>query len=163
MTNTFGRASMSMTNAPSATRKGLPAWLRWLLVPIGALAGFIVGWLMFAAIVWFARLLLSHETFEQIVSVEFYAASAGAVAACATVLGGVLPAPARKRTVAVLVFLAGAAAAWQLLGSWFFPESHPRAYQHSSVPFIGTCLGGLAGVAIVYLRARRSRPGVGPA
>ena len=149
---------------PSPTRTSLPdvnaqerfpAALQWLLVPVGALAGFAAGWLTFAALVWAGRVVLSHATFEHLIPIEYYAGSAGAFAACGTVLGGALVAPKRRSIAAIVVFFAGATAAWLLLGHWLFPEGHSRAYQTSLVPFIGTCVGGLAGVALVSTRFNR--------
>lgn len=126
------------------------AVLRWMLVPAAAVAGWLAG-LVGAALLTVA-LHLALLAAGGALAPDIRLAIVGAVAAIGTVLGACVAAPSARRAVAVLSFAAGVWVAWRLLGHWYFPESHPRAYSRSHIPFVGTVLGGVGGVLLVWSR-----------
>ena len=78
-----------------------------------------------------------------------------AIGAAVWVTAGAWIAPAHRTFVAMVLFVAGACLALFVIGSWFFPEGHPRAYQSSRVPLAMTLLGGLMALAAVAWKNRR--------
>ena len=128
--------------------------LRWVCVTPGALTGAILAQVAFYGGRWLlVRLHLMDPDgwFEP----EIGSAIWGAFTAIAFVLAGCFVAPRARRITAVGVFALGTWIAYWLLWIWTFPESHPRAYELSRVPFWGTIAGGIVGVALVWGRGAR--------
>jgi len=122
--------------------------IRWILVPPAAVAGWIAGLVIG---------LLVGGLFQRICLAEggdlppdIGMAVCAAVAAIGTVLGACAAAPRAQLATAVLTFGTGVWAAWNLLGHWYFPEGHPRAYSSSHLPFAGAVLGGVTGVLLAW-------------
>jgi hypothetical protein len=131
------------------TWRGFTA-LRWLSTPAAAFAGFFVGLFGCAACLLLLGAAFSISAPGGILDVDVRDGLAGFGAAIATVVAGSTMAPNRRRAVSLLIFAAGTYPAWILVGRWYFPEHHPRAYQSSARPFILTELGGIAGVLLVW-------------
>ena len=79
----------------------------------------------------------------------------GIACACTWVLTAYLVAPERKSAAAAALFLAGALVAWKLVGHSWYPESSPKAYQPSHLPFALTCVSGLGTLALLTIREKR--------
>lgn len=148
----------------------LPAALRWALVPVAAMAG-CSGTVIVADEVG-DRLwrMIGPEGFPRIEAVLPTDVRTGIVYGVAAAVWVVLAArvaPRDRILVGVVAFVAGACLALVGLGSWYFPEGHPRGYQPSRIPLAFTLVGGLMAVAAVAARYRRdslrSRSDVGPA
>ena len=74
-----------------------------------------------------------------------------AAAAILFVIAGAMVAPRFRMIVAIALYGVGACVAWIVLGAWYFPEGHPRAYQVSHVPLSLTLIGGLVGVLLTFI------------
>ena len=59
--------------------------------------------------------------------------------------------PYLKRTITLIVCACGAILAWYFLHSAFYPEGHPKAYQHTYLPLIGAYFGLFAGYCLALL------------
>ncbi len=81
----------------------------------------------------------------------------GALCAATVVSVSCAVAPARRRLVASVALLMGAALAWRLLRPpSFYPESYGElAYQPTYVPILATYAAGLAAWLVCVLRAGR--------
>jgi len=121
-------------------------------VPFAALAGLFAAFFLAAAVGGIFRSLFPGRTPGDLIGIEYRTALVYGAGAVGMVLGGVIMAPSHRRAVALVVFAAGAALAWLGLRHWDFPEHHPRGYQESLVPLIGTLLAGVAAVLLVWLR-----------
>jgi hypothetical protein len=126
--------------------------LRWPLVPWAAFGGFAAGFLLIAGGGALLRLVLSEAQIEAVLPLDLRVGVLGGVAAFGTVVAAAATAPSAKRRTALVVFAVGAGVAWFLLNPWWFPESHPRAYQRSHLPLVGTYIGGVLGLVGVALR-----------
>ncbi|MBV9110064.1 MAG: hypothetical protein JO306_11705 [Gemmatimonadetes bacterium] len=129
----------------------VPAALRWLLV----VPTTIVTWIatMFAMAIASALVhgMLPLDAIDRIAGIEIREGIVGALAAFAWVVSGSVMAPSRRRWASLALFALGAWAAYHLLWDWRFPENHPLGYQISRVPFYLTMIGGIAGVATIWL------------
>jgi hypothetical protein len=125
--------------------------VRWMLVPVAAIAGFAAGFIVVSLGGTVLRLVLSEQELESTLRLDVRVGLLGAAAAFGTVVAGSAMAPSARRVTSSIILGLGGSAAWFLLRSWSFPESHPMAYQPSSVPLILTCLGGAIGTALVIL------------
>lgn len=142
----------------------LPHPVRWLLVPLLAIAscsGLTLGASMAGDGV---ATLLGASALDAVAPYDVRAGVVYGASALAWVVAGARMAPRARLVVASLLYAAGATLACVVLDTWWFPESHPRAYQASHVPLALTLTGGAAGVAIVALiTRRRSASPSGPA
>jgi uncharacterized membrane protein (UPF0136 family) len=139
----------------------LPVALRWALVPVASMAGCSGSVFVADAVGTGARRFITPDVgsrIEALVPVDVRVGIVYAIAAAVWVIVGTRVAPTRRAVVPVALFAAGACLAWLVLHSWYFPESHPRAYQPSQVPLVLTLVGGLVGSAamIVYLGKSRN-------
>jgi len=77
--------------------------------------------------------------------------------ACAVtwVLTSFFIAPEKKTIVSTVFFVLGALLAWILVGKSWYPESHPRAYQHTYIPFALTFISGLSTLALLAIIKKR--------
>jgi hypothetical protein len=125
------------------------AW-RWVATPFAAFAGlvgaYVVLSLLSAAIYW----LIPQTIVNAALRPDLRAGIFGATLAIVTVISGCIVAPSWRGIVGIAVFAGGAWLAWQVLGSWYFPEGHPRAYQESLLPYALTIVGGIIAVLIVW-------------
>ena len=67
----------------------------------------------------------------------------GATVAWVTLATARAVAPTQRRLVVLFAFLGGAWVAWRVLGHWYFPEHHARAYEPSPLPLTVTIGTGL--------------------
>ena len=66
--------------------------------------------------------------------------------------------PVEKRTFGIMVLLLGVLMAWVLLPN-YYPEHHPKAYQHTDIPFVITVVAGLVSyLACSYFWPPESSP-----
>jgi hypothetical protein len=80
-------------------------------------------------------------------------------AAVAFLAAGVAVAPTHRVAAAVGLLTLGAGLAHPVLHGWYFPASHPLAYQPSSVPLLLTWGTGVLTAAVIVVRLRqRHRP-----
>ncbi len=71
-----------------------------------------------------------------------------------------LVAPQNKIRWCALTLVVGGIIAWIALGDVGYPESHPRAYQRTLIPFAAAITGGVASFTIgAYLHYRLSHRG----
>jgi hypothetical protein len=128
--------------------------LRWILVPIAAVAGWYVALLVgLAAITGLDSLCPSDQMVSEMCVAPWYATATGvvfalcaALAAALVVAGGVLAAPSHRRAVAWIVFACGALAALRLgvaVSAW--------------VPLACALAGGAAS-ALLFTRPRFLAP-----
>lgn len=75
--------------------------------------------------------------------------------ALATVATAWALAPTHRRLVVLIADAFGYWAAWEVLADWYFPESHPLAYQTSRLPLVTTLASGLVCVFKLWTSARR--------
>ena len=134
----------------------LSASLRWLLIPIVATAS--CAGVTFAAGVAGPMLhfAMSPTAFDTALPLDIRIGLVDGAAALAFVVAGTMIAPRSRPIVAGALYAVGAWIAWVVLEPWWFPENHPRAYQPSQIPFALTLFGGLIGVLITLVLARRS-------
>ena len=112
--------------------------VRWISMPIATLLAMVIA----AVSLTFVLDVLSRFTIVRD-SADVVAGIHGSMVAWATLATANTVAPTRRRLVVLFVFACGAWAAWRVLGDWYFPESHARAYQPSSAPLIMTLVSGL--------------------
>lgn len=136
---------------------------RWALVPCAAVGGLAVGLLLARAGGALLRAVVAESQVEMFFPLDLRVGVLGAAAAFVCVVAASMTAPSAKRLTALLVLAIGAVAAWLLLNPWFFPESHPRAYQLSYLPLTGTYVGGFLGLVVVWLQTSRIAPPAGAA
>jgi hypothetical protein len=129
--------------------------LRWILTPLAAIDGLVIGNILGAGTGAIVRGLTSDLAVDSFLPLDARTALIGAAAAFSAVIFGSLMAPSWRRSTAMVIFIAGSYAAWFFIGGWRFPESHPMAYQPSLLPLTGLELGGLLGVALVFWRSHR--------
>lgn len=86
-------------------------------------------------------------------SADVVAGVHGSLVAWATLATARTLTPSRRRLVVPFAFLCGAWAAWRVLGNWYFPEFHPRAYQASRVPLTMTLVSGLICTVVLWRSA----------
>lgn len=135
----------------------LPGTVRWPLVPIAAISGCAASTATTGVLGDLLVHALGSHRFESLVPFDVRVGLAYAAAAAGFVVLGTLMAPRRRLLVAGALYLFGALVAWSVLGSWYFPEGHPRAYRPSRVPLGLTLSGGLFGVlAIAAWQVRRA-------
>ena len=131
--------------------------LRWVLTPLATLAAFALSLAALAAASTAVAPMVVGLDLEAVLPMDYRVACVGGTVAFTTMVAGSKTAPSARRVVSILIFAVGSWAAWFLLRSWSFPESHPRAYQMSLVPLIGTEIGGLLGVGLIGLQAVQQR------
>jgi hypothetical protein len=129
--------------------------MRWVLTPLAAIDGLVVGNILGAGTGAIIRAITSDIAVDSFLPLDARTACIGAAAAFSAVIFGSLMAPAGRRITAVVIFIVGSCAAWYLIGMWYFPETDPRSYDSSMLPFAGTELGGLLGIAFVFWRSQR--------
>jgi hypothetical protein len=132
----------------------LPVAVRWLLVPLVSIAGCSAAGIASELAGHGLVLAIGPRALEAALSTDVRYGLVNAGAAIAFVVVGAMMAPRYRMIVALALYGAGAYVAWVILDTWFFPESHPRAYQISHVPLLLTLLGGLIGVFIAFFLAR---------
>ena len=132
------------------------ASLRWLLIPIVASAS-CAGVTFAAGVVGpMLNFAINPTAFETALPLDIRVGLVDGAAALAFVVAGTMIAPRSRRIVAMALYAVGACIAWFVLEPWWFPENHPRAYQPSQIPLVLTLFGGLLGVLITLVLARRS-------
>ena len=129
--------------------------LRWCLIPIVAIAGCSGVTVAADTVGTTLHFAVSPTTLETALPLDVRTGFADGAAALAFVVAGAMIAPRSRLIVAMALCAVGAWVAWLVLGSWWFPENHPRAYQPSRMPLALTLLGGLIGVLITLRSARQ--------
>jgi hypothetical protein len=133
----------------------VPAALRWLLV----LPATIVVWIATVIAVGLGGMLvhalLPEDAMERIVAIEYRQGMVGALAAFAWVVSGSVMAPSRQRWVSLVLFGLGTWLAHGLLWHWYNPADDSS--DPTNVPFYLTIIGGVAGVAAMWLGGHRTR------
>lgn len=128
---------------------------RWALFPLAAVGSCTATGIAAGGIRdWFTR-HLGEAALEAALPFDAQAAVGLALRAFAFVMAGALMAPRARLLIAPALFAAGAWLAWDVLGTWYFPESHPRAYEPSLLPLWGCWAGGVAAVALTALPSVR--------
>lgn len=119
--------------------------LRWLSVPIATLLAMVVSAIFLVYVVEvLSRFAIVRDSADVVAGVH------GGLVAWATLATARTVAPTRRRRVVLFALLCGVWAAWRVLGDWYFPEHHPRAYQPSNVPLIMTLVSGLVCAAVLW-------------
>ena len=134
----------------------VPNAIRWLLVLPTTIVAWIAAIVALAVAAAIADWVLLNDTLNHLVRIEYRQGIVGALAAFAWVVSGSVMAPSHRRWVSFILFAAGAWLAYGLLWHWYFPESDSGGY-FSHLPFYLTLLGGLVGVAAMWLGGHRSR------
>ena len=128
--------------------------LRWVLVPLAALAGFLLAIPLSVPMNRFLRAMLPpmpSPIWVNDVAIGYDGALAGfLVVACAT-----YAAPAAPVLVALTTFAVGAVVAWSIVGHWESAAHHVGGPVRIWWPIVGTYAGGLAGVVLAVLRSQR--------
>jgi hypothetical protein len=143
--------------ATSAIESCLPrrVWVRWLLLPIVTIGGCGATSMLGTGAEDFLRNLRGSNGVEFVLPLDArYAFWYGAQAFVFVVAGSIM-APRWRPAVAVLLFAIGAYLANTFLGSWYFPELHPRGYEPSRLPLEGCLAGGVLGVVAIWWATRR--------
>ena len=143
-----------MTPEPQV-KSAVATWQRWIAVPVIAVSTMVGALLVLRGLGALMHRLVSAEMLESIARTDVREGLVGAIVAAATVASASRTSAGGRRWVAVGVFVAGALLAWLALHDWYFPESHPRAYEPSAIPLYATWSGGALGVATVWWAARR--------
>ena len=143
-----------MTPEPQV-QSAVTTWQRWIAVPVIAVSTMVGALLVLRGLGALLHRIMSPEMLESIARTDVREGLVGAIVAAATVASASRASAGARRLVAVGVFVVGALLAWLALHDWYFPESHPRAYQPSSIPLYATWIGGALGVATVWWAARR--------
>ncbi len=77
---------------------------------------------------------------------------------CSTIVyAGWLFSPYWNRSISLLVAGIGVNVAWQFLHDAYFPENHPRAYQHTLIPFFCAVTGLGLGFILALLTEKKIR------
>lgn len=119
--------------------------VRWISVPIATLLAMVISAISLAFVVdVLSRFAVVRDSADVVAGVH------GSLVAWATLATARTVAPNRRRLVVPFAFLCGAWVAWRVLGDWYFPEPHPRAYQTSRVPLIMTLVSGLVCTAAFW-------------
>ena len=129
--------------------------VRWVLTPLAAIDGLVVGNILGAGSGALIRALASDPAVDAFLPLDARTACIAAAATFTSVIFGSLMAPSARPATAAGIFVVGSLAAWYLLGAWRFPESHSRSLEPSLLPFTGIVLGALLGVGFVFWRSQR--------
>ena len=65
--------------------------------------------------------------------------------------------PYLKRSITLFVCACGAILAWYFLHTAFYPEGHPKAYQHTYLPLIGAYCGLFVGYCLALLIEKKQK------
>ena len=124
------------------------AW-RWVATPLAAFTALLGMYVVLSLLGVVIDRLIPQATLNAVLRPDLCAGIVGGLNAIATVISGCIVAPRWRGIVGIALFAGGAWLAWQVLGTWYFPEGHPRAYQESLVPYALTLVGGSIAVVVV--------------
>ncbi|MDF7798424.1 hypothetical protein P4C99_03070 [Pontiellaceae bacterium B1224] len=111
---------------------------RWIAVPIVSIA--LPYLVLFIAITLFSELRYPYAK-------PVY----GSIAAFMFVVQGALVAPRMNKSIAILLFTAGAILSWPMLSRLYKPDSVTPTY----MPMLFTYLSGLSGVLLIFLLKKK--------
>jgi hypothetical protein len=118
--------------------------IRWVLLPFEVVLGFVLSGIAIGLLV--DQL---HVWFEPVV---------GFLVAIVVVVTAYVRAPARPILAALVSYVLGAAVAYALLRSSYYPENTSRAYEPTLIPLWATLVGGaVALLAVVAHTFRKTR------
>jgi len=138
--------------------------LRWFLVPLCAVAGYIEAFFVAIPVnqaihsyLWSHGHAMPGKEF--LTFVEPYD---GAIAAFLVVVCGTFFAPARRVYTALALLVLGGIVAWQMVGESYSSVKSAAEFHEAPIrlwwPIIGTCLGGFTGFLAIYLTTRARSP-----
>lgn len=124
------------------------AVVRWISVPIATVLAMVMSAILLSLLIdVLSRLSVVRDGADVVAGLQ------GGIVAWVTLATASAVAPTQRRLVVLFAFLCGTWAAWRVLGNWYFPEHHVRAYQASRLPLTMTLVSGLVCMVAFWLGA----------
>jgi hypothetical protein len=141
-------------------RSSIKHTMRWLLVPLAALVGFLSSIVLASplnmlihSILWTNGHAMPGKSF-----LLYAMPYDGALAASLFIQFGTYAAPSHKKLTALCLLVCGGFLAWYSVGEFYSPQT---LIHHGPIrvwwPIIGTYVGGLLTLAWIWLAARTDR------